>query len=63
MKCLYKNCNKEFEPTHNKKYCSKVCRSKASVYKKRDSLKPLFSKKDEEDILRCYLDSYCPTCN
>lgn len=38
-KCRYRNCTVEFRQKSNKKFCSRSCKSKESVYRKRDKIK------------------------
>jgi hypothetical protein len=35
MKCLYRNCHKNYEGRPNKKYCSTKCKRNEAKYRKR----------------------------
>lgn len=44
MKCKYRNCKNEFNFRSNKKFCSRSCKNKESVYIGRDKMKKLNEK-------------------
>lgn len=44
MKCSHRNCHKEFDYKSNKKYCSRSCKNKESVYRGRDLNKSIYEK-------------------
>ena len=39
MKCLYRNCKKEFKDKSNKKFCCRSCKSSESTYILREKQK------------------------
>jgi hypothetical protein len=48
MKCLYRNCHKNYEGRPNKKYCSTKCKRNEAKYRKRIKEKIIKSYENNE---------------